>query len=62
VADYSAVRDEGSIICLEGIDEAGDVYWFAADRRMALDIIHDARCGIEVCVEVEPWQILGSAR
>jgi len=62
VADDSAVRDEGSIIVLEGVDEAGDIYWFAADRRMALDIIHDVQAGLTVEVCVESWQILGGAR
>jgi hypothetical protein len=62
VADDSAVRDEGTIIVLEGITEEGQVYWFACDRRCALQIIHDVQAGLDVSLEVEPWQILGGAR
>jgi hypothetical protein len=64
VGDESAVRDEGSVIVLEGVDDDGDVYWFACDRRPALDIIHALQSGYETEIDVfvEPWQIVGSAR
>jgi len=62
VADDSAVRNEGSVLVLEGIDAEGNVWWFAVDRRAGLDVIHDCQAGLTVELEIEDWQILGSAR
>lgn len=62
VADVSAdaIRNEGSIIVLEGINEAGKVIWFAADWRPALEIIAIVQDEGELVVEIEPWQIVGT--
>jgi len=61
VADDPAVRDEGTLILLEGLDEAGQRYWFGCDRRMAVDILHDVAAHITVEVDLEAWLILGRA-
>src|SRR5713226_4725359 len=34
VCEDSAVRDEGTVICLQGLDSRGNLWWFACDRRM----------------------------
>lgn len=59
------VRDEGTIVVLEGVDEEGRVFHFAADHRPAQDILNalsDPETESEVLVDVEEWQILGGAR
>jgi hypothetical protein len=57
----SHVRDEGTIICIEGWDEAGEPHWVGCDRRPALDIIHALQSGEETEIEVDVavWQLVG---
>jgi hypothetical protein len=56
------VRDEGSIVVLQGIatDGTDRVVNFAADHRPAQDIMDAIASGNDVYVEVEPWQIVGA--
>ena len=62
IEDTSEVGDEGTVIVLEGFNDEGDLFFFATDRRPALDIIAAVQAGEVVTVEVEPWQLLGALR
>ena len=56
------VRDEGSIVVLQGITTDGTdrVMNFACDHRPAQDIINAISQGEDVEVDVEAWQVLGT--
>ena len=53
------VRDEGSVIVLEGVDHGGRaVIRFAADHRPGRAIVEALASEEPVVVEVERWQVL----
>lgn len=54
-----AVADEGSIIVLYGVTDAGKVITFGCDHRMARPILADLASGETPVALVEEWQILG---
>lgn len=56
------VRDEGSIVVLEGIAEDGGRVEFAADHRPAHAIAASLDAGARPLAEVEPWQVLRHER
>jgi hypothetical protein len=62
VCDDSAVHDEGTVVVLEGVDSEGQVFWFAADRRAALQIIHDVQAGLDVSLKWSPGKSSVGAR
>lgn len=58
------VADEGTVIVLQGmtLDGTDETWRFAADRRLALDIMYAIAGGEDVEVEVEAWQLTGMVR
>jgi hypothetical protein len=55
------VTDEGTIVVLSGVDAVGREVTFAADWRMAQDIVTAIAEGEDVLTAVEPWAILYTA-
>jgi len=53
------VRDEGSLVILQGLTDDNQVVNFAADHRCAQAILDAVAQGEDVEVELEDWQILG---
>ena len=53
-----AVRNEGTIIVLEGTTANGHLIQFAADHRPANAIIEALDAGEDVRCEIAPWQVL----
>jgi len=59
ISVIDVVRDEGTVIVFYGVDDDGANRTFAADRRMAEDIIHAMGHGYAPVCEVPDWALLG---
>lgn len=54
------VRDEGSVVVFEGLDEEGALVTFAVDHHIAQDLVNLLEAGEDPEVEVPEWSILGT--
>lgn len=53
------VRDEGTIVVLEGTNDEGETVRFACDHRPAQDIINALEAGQDPEAAVASWQFVG---
>lgn len=52
------VRDEGSVVVFEGLDNEGLLVTFGVDHRTAQDLVNLLEAGEDPDVEVPEWSIL----
>lgn len=53
------VRNHGTVVLVEGVDKHQLHHWFAAEPRLAADLVNAAIVEGEVTVQVENWQLWG---